>query len=438
MENSQGFDMKAYIEKRMLEITDLEERRLFKKTVGEVLLALYDYNQKAYDRLEERILEECSSSQERYAVSIALTDRRHYDATDPFMHPICQEDTQEKKVSYEDIQDAIDKKKPRKLYSVFLEMSASKIYELLHQENRLFHGTIRTEEREYNASFLLKQNQTYRKHVESLYYIFGANYQPWYTVCTAYLSKILDVYICHAEKMKEKENILEIQVDFEEYASCIRYDMVPLWNLEPVTEKTSTYPNPSIDKINYEHQIFSRRLNPRCGYLIRNTDMEITNIRRLKGDLYITCPVEQPCEWMLYQVNCGTGKEHYPYPVLSNRYKDSFSGSITEMFRKSIKTKGEMARLIESFSYDGYVTFQNCRICDQLPKECIAGNYNMDAFIQDEIRTGSSRQVLLLDFSVKDADCYLNEDIMSFLVTQVQKIFPEYHCAGRLIQGEEN
>lgn len=97
-----------------------------------------------------------------------------------------------------------------------------------------------------------------------------------------------------------------------------------------------------------------------------------------------------------------------------------------------------MARLIESFSYDGYVTFQNCRICDQLPKECIAGNYNMDAFIQDEIRTGSSRQVLLLDFSVKDADCYLNEDIMSFLVTQVQKIFPEYHCVGRLIQGEEN
>ena len=71
MENSQGFDMKAYIEKRMLEITDLEERRLFKKTVGEVLLALYDYNQRAYDSLEERILEECSSSQERYAVSIA-------------------------------------------------------------------------------------------------------------------------------------------------------------------------------------------------------------------------------------------------------------------------------------------------------------------------------------------------------------------------------
>lgn len=177
MYDRQDFDMKAYIEKRMLEITSLDERRLFKETVGDILLALYDYNQKAYDSLEERILEECSSSQERYAVSIALTDRRHYDATDPFMHPICQEDTQERKVSYEDIQDAFDKKEPRKLYSVFLEMSASKIYELLRQENRLFHGTIRTEKREYSASFLLKQNQTYRKYVESLYYIFGANYR---------------------------------------------------------------------------------------------------------------------------------------------------------------------------------------------------------------------------------------------------------------------
>ena len=143
---------------------------------------------------------------------------------------------------------------------------------------------------------------------------FGANYQPWLTVCCAYPAKMLDIYLCSAEQLKGKEEILEIQADFEEYAGLIRYDMIPLWNLRPLTEKTSTYPNPSIDKINYEHQIFSQRLDPKCEYLIRNIDMEITNIRRLNGDLYITCPMNQPCEWQMYEVSRIDRKGTYSVP----------------------------------------------------------------------------------------------------------------------------
>lgn len=429
----QEFDMKTYIEKRMLEITDLEERKLFKKTVGDILLSLYDYNRNAYDRLEKQVLEECSFPQEKFAVYMAMTDRQHYDASDSFMHPMRVEDTEKAEVSYQDIQNALSKQEPLKLYTVFFQGSASQIFGLLHREERVFHGTVRTDKRKYEASFSVRRNREYIDIIKSLYYVFSVNYQPWFTVCTAYLSKMLDVYLCSAEAMRGKEEILEIQVDFEEYAGQIRYDMVPLWNLEPFTEKTGTYPNPCIDRIYYEHQIFSQKLDPRCEYLIRNTDVEITNIRRLRGDLYITCPVDKPCEWQMYQVNQYSGKESYLYPVLSNRYKESFSGSITEMFRKSIKTKGEMARLIESFDYGEYVTFNGFRICGNLPEECTTGNYNMDSFILDEIRTGNSGQALVIDFSAKDPECYLNEDIVSFLVTQVQKIFPEYHCAGRLV-----
>ncbi|MBD5552688.1 MAG: hypothetical protein HDQ96_16230 [Lachnospiraceae bacterium] len=433
MENIQGFDMKAYIEKRMLEITDLEERKLFKKTVGDILLSLYDYNKESYKKLEKQILEECSLSQEKYAIYVTMTDRRHYDATDNFMHPMRPDDIKEEKVSYQDIQSALSKKEELKLYTIFFQGSTSQIYKLLHQKERVFQGRIRTEKREYNATFLVRQNREYINMIEALYYIFGANYRTWFTVCTAYITKMLDVYLCDAEKIEGKEEVLEIWIDFKEYSELVQYDVIPLWNLKPLTEKTSTYPNPCIDKINYEHQIFSQKLDPKCEYLIRNTDVETTNIRRLNGDLFITCPINQPCEWQMYQVCQCSGKENYPYPVLSNQYKDSFSGSVTEMFRKSIKTKGEMARLIESFDYGAYVTFSGFSICESLPEECIPGNYNMDGFIRDEIRTGGFRQALIIDFSAKDPACYLNEDIMSFLVTQVQRVFPEYHCAGRLI-----
>lgn len=39
---------------------------------------------------------------------------------------------------------------------------------------------------------------------------------------------------------------------------------------------------------------------------------------------------------------------------------------------------------------------------------------------------------MLLHFTAADPGNFLNMDIMSFLVTKAQKLFPEYHCAGVL------
>ena len=105
------------------------------------------------------------------------------------------------------------------------------------------------------------------------------------------------------------------------------------------------------------------------------------------------------------------------------------------MYRRSIKTKAEMARLIESFPYGEYVHFMGMEIGEELPKGWESSNYNMDGFIQDEIRIGHSKLVLTLFFAPVDRENYLNEDIMSFLVTQVQKLFPEYMCVGSMVRG---
>jgi len=118
---------------------------------------------------------------------------------------------------------------------------------------------------------------------------------------------------------------------------------------------------------------------------------------------------------------------------LSNQSKESFAGSLTEMFRRSIKTKSELARMMEAFSYSNYVVFQDFEILDTVPEALQVCNYNMDGFILDEIRIGNSCQALVLSFQAAQQGHYLNEDIMSFLVTQVQKLFPEYLCIGRLI-----
>lgn len=427
------FDMNDYVRKRMLEITNLNDRKIFKDVVSDLLVRIYEYSRESYQELEKRILNEYSSSQSDYAIYICLTDMAHYDATDTFMYPMLARDTKKAEVPFKEIQEALKDNKRRYLYTVFFKAGAPMVYRVA-QEGRTFKGIIKTVKQEYQASFKVVRNEEYMDMIKELYYIFGANYQPWLTVCEAYLTKMLDVYLCSAEPMDDPGEIVEIEVDFEEYSNQIQFGMIPLWNLQPLTEKTSTYPNPSIDKANYEHQIFSYRLKNECEYLIRNTDVEITNIRRLNGDLFITCPIDMPCQWRLYEVNKRRGTEQYLYPVLSNQYKDSFAANITEMFRKSIKTKGELARLIESFDYEDYVVFQDAYIMDreEVPEDCLSGTYNMDGFIQDEIRVGDSNQILVIDFTAVNRSNFLNEDIISFLVTHVQKIFPEYHCVGRL------
>lgn len=429
----QEFELTEYIKKRMLEIAELKERSLFRQVVEEALLKVHEYNRQAYQKLEERVLQECRSSRNRYAISLTLTELKHYDATDSFLHPMCPEDLQSVELSCQDIQKQLDRGEAGRLYTIFIKASASKIYKLCSQEERRFSGTIKTRSREYRAQFCLKKNQKYLKLIEELYAIFSASGQPWCTVCTAYLHKLFDVYLVQCEEMKEEESILEIHPELEEYADLAEYGVIPLWNLQTVEEKSSTYPDPCIDKINYEHQIFAQRLNPECEYLVQNKDVEITGIRRLNGDLLITCPEEKPQEWQLYQINPDRGKNRYHYPVLSNQTKDSFSANLMELYRMSIKTKGEMARLMEAFPYGEYVQFQDFLLCDSLPEESIPGNYNMDAFLPDEFRINQPGQPMLIEFKAKDRTNYLNEDMMSFLVTQVQKILPEFICAGRLV-----
>jgi len=432
MYENPGFDMKEYIRKRMLEIEQLEDRTLFKKVVGDLLVEVHEYNKSLYNELEDKILSESSAVQNRYAIYVSMTDRQHYDATDSFLQPMLMRDTAKQEIDFQEVAKALKEKQEINLYPVFCKAKASQIHQLL-QAQRTFDGVIKTQKQEYKATFTVKKNEEYGNLIQELYDIFGANHQSWQAVCGVYPQKMLDVYLSSSEPIKGSEKIIAIQVNFEEYADRMHTNMIPLWNLSQRAEKTSTYTSPCVDKINYEHKIFGHRLKRGCEYLVRNTSAQITNIRRVHGDLYITCPIEAICEWEMYQVNKRKGSESYPYPILSNQYKESFSGAITEMFRKSIKTKGELVRLIEAFEYDHYLEFRDIKITDQMPPECIGSNYNMDGFLQDEIRRGNHRQALVIDFAAVDPGNYLNEDIMSFLVTQVQKIFAEYHCVGRIV-----
>lgn len=107
-----GLDMEAYINKRMLEIPNLQERELYKEIVGNMIRKIYEYAQSSYQELEQKILNECSSDRSNYAIYMTLTDKAQYDPTDHFMHPVIEDSVNEHEILCGDVAKRC-KRKPR-------------------------------------------------------------------------------------------------------------------------------------------------------------------------------------------------------------------------------------------------------------------------------------------------------------------------------------
>ena len=83
--------------------------------------------------------------------------------------------------------------------------------------------------------------------------------------------------------------------------------------------------------------------------------------------------------------------------------------------------------------------------CSEEANEC----YELNDFIADEIREGNIKKVLMMYFKPcnmqentnisekanydSNSMEYLFRDILSFIVSKIQFIYPEYKCEGRLI-----
>ena len=80
-----------------------------------------------------------------------------------------------------------------------------------------------------------------------------------------------------------------------------------------------------------------------------------------------------------------------------------------------------------------YVAYEGYEILDRVGSAEISETYSMNDFILDEIREGEYEKRLVLLFRKKSALTFLLRDIMSFLVSEVQLMYGEYRCEGRLL-----
>lgn len=423
------FNIENYVRQRVPEMDDLNSRELFKNIVSSSVVELYKHIKTEYDALEKRVFEQSPKATRMPDVITCVIPAEKYDLTDENMKPIFTEDLKKIKVNAQEMIYAVQNGKEFFLHTCMIKADFLELKKLL-QSNRKFKGVIENEYGETPAEFILKPNERYRKKAEELYKIAKLNYLPWRSLNLSYLYKLFDVYVVKIEEWDDQLEVKKVSIEFDEFAEKILYHPLPLWNINEVTIKANSYPQPAVDRKYFEHYLYQKQFQPNHEYLLKKSDFAIRNIFWKEGDMYIICDSDLPGDWDFYEFCPAPDKKNYENPLMSNEQDKTFSRDMIEYFGQRIKTRTEVIRFFNSFKCTEYIKFVDAKVTNRQKN---FETYSMEKFIDYEYRTGDRAQTLEFSFRPADEDFYFNRDLMSFLIAEMQHLFPEYKCVGKLV-----
>jgi hypothetical protein len=424
--------MKDIIIDKLSKMEDLEQRKILKDIISGVFLNLIDYQESFNKNLEERIFSEIEDKEKRYDVYVTVNNIENIDRVDDFLYPIISTDLEEKKNDAGKIYEKLIKNEEVCLYTVFMNCDYLKIKEIMRSKKK-YTGEIITDNQKYKIKVKLEQNKSYINEIENLYEIFQKNSFCWKTINNPYANKFFDVIITDCEALENEENeIKEINIDFEEIEEYKMTDVIPLWNVKRMSVKSDGFPMPALDRVNFEHLISLKKLGLDNGYLVDENEGLVKYVMRTSDSLTIVSPEEKASSWNILKIS-GQGKEQerkLQFELVSNSRKKSFINKFAQKNSQAIRTKGEIARIVNSFEVSKYFELTEIEIIDSKPKR--GTTYDMNYFIIDDIRVAKDKKVMNLKFKA-NKDSIIIYDLLSFIISEIQMYFPEYQCEGELV-----
>lgn len=418
------FDFERYIEERLREISDLDERQYAKKVLAEGLGKLIHCTESRYRQLEKRVYEELEIGANQYETVMTVVKRGHYDPTNQTLYPVVEEDLKE-----EILAEQFSDEKQIWIGTIFLK--ASEQGRRKFEQVQSFTGTLEQIGGKQETRFYIQQAKRYRDIMERLYQVFQSNHVPWETINTAYLDKFYDVYI-RSEEIEKGENSISLdkaKIVFGEFGEYVCYGLIPLWNMEWVKFDSGDFMLPSINDIYYEHEFSLENQSEGDGYLIEANE-DILEIRHEKNKIVMKSQKETFESWRaLHVIQKETLRSlDYDAPLMTNHKKDSFIRRLAENSRVQLMTKTDLFRRIMELDIRDYIEVTGYEICINVKD--YPSEEGMNWFVRDELFPMESRKVLLLKFKEKEPGHYLSESMVRFVISQIQLEISEYRCVG--------
>lgn len=417
---NKNFDMESFIEKRLLEIDNLNDRKEAREILTCVFRELYQYTESRFLNMEKEIIEEMKNQEEEYAIYIGVSSRQDFDITEGSMFPMMEDDLEEKVISTKYLADSLKVGTEVSIFTVFFQLEYEEIKKLL-SGRRLFTGYIYTEKGEYPVTACVRLADRYQKAIRDLFKEIINNGISWKTVCMAYVNKFFDVYLVSAD-IPEDEYIEKVEINFQEYSQAVRYQFFPTWNIEKVSVISEVKKVACLDLVQYQHYINKKDLNNHFLIIADGHNM-ISRSKRDSG-LIITTDIAEPKKWELYVVK-EQGRQLSEYPLLGNKME----GKRVLLTR----TKGDIYNVINSLGYRERLLLKDV-IFPQKFKPLYT-TYDMNYGITHEFQHNKELPSMVLQFIKKKQD-FLQTDILSYMVSVVQRYYPEYICCGEFVMDE--
>lgn len=426
-------EMREMIQNEIHSMSNLDERVAFKELMEGVFLSLFEMNEQMYEALEQRVMDDLAYDRNHYLIRTGIVEKQYVDRSHHMMFPMKEEDLAQRNYRLSDIVSALKSDGNYQLMSVLIQCDCAKLQKLWSRKPK-FRGMMEMEDHEnYDFTVELLPDDSYLGRISHLYRLFSRNGIPWQTINAPYLYKMGKVILTELpDGIDSNRSIKRFQIDFGQYSQFIRYDLVPIWNIEKIKLETIGFPVPCEDKVNYEHALSIRDYGEEHAYLV-DEDIGIQSISQRKKKLYVTTSTNNARKWNIYMIRNLKDKktDRYTYPIMKNLRTETFTEKYQRKWNEPIKTKAELARFIRGFELNEYLEYQGCVIADQFA--AAPETYGMNLFIEDEIRDRKNSKKLILKFKAREYEPWLSRDIASFIVSEVQRLYPEYECGGEFL-----
>ncbi len=425
--------MRDELLKKLDRISNLEDRRLLKNILINVFDPIVEHNMSMYETLRENIYNEIEDSFEKYYVYTTVDSLDNIDPISSFYHPMIEEDLLAGEIDFSALAESLASDEKTKLVTLFMEMNSLELNKLVLEE-RYYKCTITTESDVINIKARISKSEKYLKKIEDLYKVFQFNEKEWKTVNLGYAEKFIDVVVEDNISMDKNDKILEIKIDLGEYEKYKKPNYIMLWNIKNVTIDDKSFPKPLEDTLHHEHSLHIEKEDRVCGFLVNTNHDYIKYIKQTADSLLIANDTDLQDVWSIVQienVNKHILKEKVEYKGLDNSRNLGFIGRFANEKALIVRTRGEIARIFESYELSKELTFQDVNIVDKYDRDIKTTDYNY--FLDNNLRNDPKRSYMILKFSPRNREDFLLYDKLSFFVSVAGLMFPEYKCVGEIV-----
>ena len=420
--------MKELWKERLQNIGNLEERRILRDVLSGVFSHLEIYTESQLAGIEQRVFDEIEPIDHHFDIYGSLISLENYDPISDFWYPLNPEDIKTDGIDITSIIETLKEGNKPILGKFYLDMDYLELKAVhLSLIDRRFKGELVTSQASYPIEVSLSPHTGYLEQIEALYILCLNNDISWRSILHPYLYKFIEIKLETKLSFGKKETMQEITIDLEELEAVRQINQIPLWNIHKVSYQNIGFPAPSGDRLSYEHPIYLES-DPH-GYLIEADPEEVHFIRREREKLSIISPKERVTGWMIWQIIAPKSEELAGQNYFTNARKEVFSDRFIRREHRTIRSVGEIARIIHTFADIQALTLEEIKIEDL--RLGALETYDLNPFTRDQIRRAEDKKVMKLTFKASEITPF-TRDQMSFLVSEIQFYFPEFKCVGEL------